>query len=442
MNQTYRYICLIRREEFNDLIRFGMLDIRPNSVLSVDSDFEHLKGESELYLKSLAYISNRFDESSSYIGIYFEKDCRYEELVNVSDVKRIFALDEQSYNDFTLSFDRNINLLPPIWDDMFSRIQIEQEACNRREGSNILWKTYKIEFPIEEIQDIVSDEAIKEFIEVSYCGTIFGQSRSMLTHLLKYTRHGFYGKENIGFFKDTVNIFLNCKRQIEALEEEASCTDIFQMLESIRPNEVFGEIYAQIKDTSFAGQYNNAENSIDNFLLVSVLFLKFRNLYLSDMFDKKVIAVSLSNYGRDAAQAIYLLGLWLGPYKQIPSLLETYKPEFFKTENQLRLLRIQEEEARSKARREMELMEHQRELEADKRRREKESGKSRRYGYGKSNSYSLFSSDTDIPPARFPVKMAKYTKAGKPAKKPHPQVAYTQEEYDELLRQNYRPIEN
>lgn len=332
------YLALIRKADFIDLYRYGIIYISETSSVEFICAPEDLSSHIEVFDELVKY-ANEFDNAFVYIFVHYKlpEDAR-RNTINIDDVQHIYPLDNEAMREFATSFDERIHISEPIWNNAIFELQKKWAVQNSLKGAQNLWKILNIAYPIEEVQRIITTEIVEQVIEDLYSNRRPEGALPLTAYLMRYERHAFYPKDTIGFFMDAVHAYCNfiSKTEIESIEStQAYAVFAKRKMNSLKYKDIISKCKKEKDLESFkaALQKNCPEYS---YFDVAPLFFALRNNFHEGLdgdylrYYKECTKLASEE---NLSIAIYMLGVILGHSKTYDALYESlplaiFQPKF------------------------------------------------------------------------------------------------------------------
>lgn len=350
------YLSLIRRSDFIDLYKYGILYINPLKVVEINC-CDNLS-ENYQFLTSLFANANSFENSFAYVIIKFASDeySPNEACVKIEDVLNIYPLDQEAKKEFETSFDMHLKIDDPIWEKTYARIQRDRTVVDGNAGIANVWKVFGIKSNVNDCRKVISDSVLQEVVDELYDNRRPSGDLPIWVYLIRYERHSFFPNELVGFFMDVVNVVCNYLSKREVEERDFSTTGIFQKLSSLSLKSKMNDIMDCIENSKecrpFIETISRIENNVD-FIQVAVLFLFLKHKYAEGIkYDnellKLIARIEENNYFKDSfSLSVFLLGFVLGREKTYESLYLSLPLAIYKSSEEMDVvIRQQENEKR------------------------------------------------------------------------------------------------
>lgn len=332
------YLALIRKADFVDLFKYGSLHVNRDMVRQFSCKVEELPDRQPIF-DDLSYYSNAFDSTFTYLFIHYEKNLGRVNDINIADVRGIYPLDKEAKKELSLSLDPRIKINDPLWADAVFNLQKKQTIQDSKNGASNIWKIYSLSDSIDDIKQIVTDEALSEVINELYDNRRPEGKQSIWVYIMRYERHAFYPNNSIGAFMDAVNAIFNYFKGRDVDSEEIESEMImkfFSFCNERMPNIQFSDILHKLSIQTepniiqFLSKVRAIDANID-VLKVASLFFIYRNQYKVDFYyDEKWETAGKKN-GKEFAIACYMLGCILGHEHTYDCLYEHLPLAIFKT---------------------------------------------------------------------------------------------------------------
>lgn len=331
------YLALIRKADFNDLYRYGFLRISEHSSVEFTCSPDNLTSNPEMFIE-LTKNANEFDYAFEYLLIHYElADDAPKTSINIEEVKHIYPLDHDSQRELATSFDERIQICQPIWNDAVIDLQKYWAVRSCIKGAQNIWQIFKIQYPIESIQKVVTIDIVKQLVHLVYSGQAPHGDIPLLIYLLRYERHAFYSKGTIGYFLDALHAY--CNYYIKSETDSIESANAYKILSKFRDNEKFKNIikgcYENKKNAAINTYLDTLRNICPEFSYFEVapLFLALRNYWSEGLTDDYMnVYKACSSYTSEENYAIvmYMLGVVLGHEKTYDALYEALHLAIFK----------------------------------------------------------------------------------------------------------------
>lgn len=330
------YLALVRKADFIDLYRYGFLRISEFSSTEFSCHVGELSSHNEIF-DELTKNANEFDNAFVYIFIHYAlEDNESKTLINIEDVQNIYPLDYEAEREFATSFDERMIINAPIWSEAVLKLQKKWAVKSAIKGAKNIWKIFNIQFPIENVQNIVGENIVENVIEGLYSEKRPIGELPLLVYLLRYERHSFYPKNTIGYFMDSVHAFCNYLGKFE--QDSIEATNAYGVLAKPKYLEMkYNDIIPSVsKENAFRDFIYKLNHECPNFsyLEVAPLFLYLRKTYsegINGKYHEFFQQLTHMTSKENLSMAMYLLGIVLGHEKTYDALYETLPLSFFKS---------------------------------------------------------------------------------------------------------------
>lgn len=312
------YIALIRKADFLDLYRYGILHINRDLLCRFTCTIEELR-ERKCFLNNITAFANSFDSSFTYLFIHYIKGGAPSRIndVLIEEVQGIYPLDFNAKKNLEM-IDDNILINDPLWSDAGKLLQKQQSVSSCLQGARNVWRIFDIETPIEKYAETVTTDIVKETVDELFEDKRPSGGLHPLVYLLRYERHSYYPKNNIGFFLDAVNVIFNIMGGREVNEDQISNSMIYQYLMFLHqtdPSMKFDAIRTMIAQEPKVQAI--VQKSLEllpgfDFLTVAAFYMLFKNQCQEDLYYDEKWVLGGKSYGEDFYLACYLLGIKLG----------------------------------------------------------------------------------------------------------------------------------
>ena len=415
------------------------------------TSLEDLRKDKELETEFLSK-ANPFDSSFEYMIIHYQKpDSQDEnpnvaseenEIVRIQDILHIYPLDMEAKSNFERTLDRRFRIEDPLWSDAWNVLQREKLIAMQYKGVENVAKAFGFKSEeLEQVKQIVGRDVVEKYVELSINNEDANGKIPFWVYLLKYERHGHFGKGSIGICLDTVNIFINNAKENTVEAEAVENTVVGSILREIQSNnpeihfENLKEILKNGGGKNFIDKFNSliSENGIDLFT-ASYLFLQFREEYSENGFNfgEDWITYGKKNFNKNFEVASFLLGLYLGHEHTCDFVYNTEPLKIFKSRAQL-----DAEEKEAKIRQQQAKEQYYKENGANRKSINNAPQRGKKSDV-QHTSQTLFDSETNkepLPP--YPFNMRKKGQGGKPKKiKNDKEYAEYKEKGYEIVKEN------
>lgn len=314
----YEYLGIIHRNDLNILFRRGYVVLCSACVKDVSS----CNSIPEEYVRELLQNVSPFDYTSEYAFIRFffkkkwiKKDCRNN--VEYKEVQSIIPLDLVAKKDMEMSFNKMIKLAEPIWGacvDDFSQFLFSE---NMRRGASACLEILdiKVEKPLKDLGD---EDLIIKFTNFQFQKERLDENSSIWQYLLMYERHEPYPTNYLGYFYDSIHVFVNFNYRKECVSMPNS--EVLKALTLIDQQGKceFEFIVCELENNKCAKKYIEkcTQKGIRQYILIPIYFYLL-NLFSSIQDYQSLMKDHHKNslkklYGKEYRLATFLVGLRLG----------------------------------------------------------------------------------------------------------------------------------
>ena len=312
-----KFIALIRKDDFVDLFKYGSLHINRDTIRKFSCPVSELP-QKECIFNDLIYFSNTFESSFEYLFVVFRKGLNRDNDLIISDVLGIYPLDEEAKRALSISLDPRIVINDPIWPDAVLSLQKKHTFNGCKTGIDNIWKIYGLKDSVDSIRNLIPDNVIDEMVDEIYENRRPKGDIPVWVYIMRYHRHGFYPRNTIGYFMDTINVIFNYMQKREVDSSEIMGTMIMRFLQHCNDHmeEInFESVYkALCNEPSVAKILEVAKNIEPNLdiLKTATLYYIFRDRYVEGFkYEENFLKYGLKN-GFEFSVACYLLGATLG----------------------------------------------------------------------------------------------------------------------------------
>lgn len=335
------YLILLPKSAFTDLFKYGYLYTDTIRWIQFDGDIDNLYNNAELREKVFER-TNAFDYTFTYLIVHFKSESTLDGRINIESVQNLFPLDNDGKREIELSFDPRIRINEPIWSAATQDLQIRFLYEDVKKGALNIWKILKIERSITEVQDIISQENLKEIVREVLSDDRPKGELSFWIYLMRYERHGFFPKTTKGYFYDLINVYINTTQHKEFPAEAIESTGIYNFLSELRNDLHLEELLNALSEEQIGRSFLDKVCDIADLktpnasgAIVAILFLVLRDKIAEDFslnaVSEKIISYSVSTYPHEAYYALFLLGLYLGNTHTFECLYDNLPLPIFKS---------------------------------------------------------------------------------------------------------------
>ena len=376
------YLTLIRRSDFIDLFKYGFFYLYTDRIVEFDGNVNDLPHNKDVYHKLFNRI-NSFESSFAYLVIHFinSEDVSDPAFLKIEDIRHVFPLDLEAKREFELSFDEHIRICNPVWPNVIRQIKKRELFQSSMEGARIIFRLYQLQ-GFDDCKDVISDEAIKEMLSDLYDGVYPSANAPIWAFLMRYQRHSFYPKETLGYFMDTVHVYMNYSSKREVGEQEVESTEIYKLLYSYRGRRYkVSEILALLEKEASAMGFLTKTKAITpglNYILIAVHYLILRDRFkegFTYVENDDWVMSSKSYLGDNFKIVAYLIGITLGREKTYSALYECLPLHIYKSKEEIADIQRYKKIEQEKARRDMARVEQERAYELQKKNKSKRMSK-------------------------------------------------------------------
>lgn len=212
-----KYLGLIYRNDLNIMYVKGYMKISSERIVRVDE----VKGNQ---IGELLKLVSPFQYTSEYLFVIFESlkpiRTRGVKSVDYVDVRAVIPLDKVAMEELKDIFNHNIRLVEPRWASEVEDFSQELFIENMRRGAvcslqmlNKLNKKVSIDVFLEKWTN--DENLIVRFVNFQYRKEKLDDGNSTIwQYLLMYERHEPYPDTRLGYFFDSVHVYVNsyCKK--------------------------------------------------------------------------------------------------------------------------------------------------------------------------------------------------------------------------------------
>lgn len=314
----YEYLGIIHRNDLNILFKRGYVVLCTVHAKTISGN----NSVPEEYIKELLQNVSPFDYTSEYVFIRFflkrkwlKKDCKNN--IEYKEVQSIIPLDLVAKKDMEMSFNKMIKFSEPLWGpyvDDFSQVLFSE---NMRKGASACLEILdlKVEKPLKDLDD---EDLIIKFTNYQFQKEKLDESSSIWQYLLMYERHEPYPKNYLGYFYDSIHVFVNYNKRKEYLSMPNS--DVLKVLNLIdqQGNCEFEYIVCELQQNEYSKRYieKSTQKGVCQYVLIPIYFYLldlFSSIQDYEAFVKDCYRNSLKKlYDKEYRLAAYLVGLRLG----------------------------------------------------------------------------------------------------------------------------------
>lgn len=205
----YEYLGIIHRNDLNILFKKGYIVLCTIHVKTISGN----DSVPEEYIRELLKNVSPFDYTSEYVFIKFlrerkwlKRDCKNN--IEYKEVQSIIPLDLVAKKDMEMSFNKMIKFVEPLWGtyvDDFSQSLFSENMCK---GASACLEILgiKVEKPLKDLDD---EDLIIKVTNYRFQKENLDENSSIWQYLLMYERHEPYPSNCLGYFYDSVHVFVN-----------------------------------------------------------------------------------------------------------------------------------------------------------------------------------------------------------------------------------------
>ena len=330
------YLGLIRREDFDSLLKFGEIVV----YNYVQYDFEDclLQEHTEL-LDSLMDNCSQMSYSFEFVLLRFSRFAR-KKYVSIKDCEELYALDEDAYDKISLSVDRQVRFSKPIWIDCFRNILCKRAGYNSLKGVENLWGIIQLKSKPSK-RRLFRDVVLPEYSRIKVNHLECTGYLSIWTYLLCYDRHENYPRDMNGYFMDMVHVLVNFLKREYVLSIEN--TEFYKLVSKDENKDADYKKLCRLLKQKLPSLINKIpEEGKGDFYKVAPIFLRLKDIMQSNgirngnVYEGKTLEAFLEGEMEIDQQAFlkayYLLGLFLGGINTIDKRTKTGNGLFKKTD--------------------------------------------------------------------------------------------------------------
>lgn len=330
------YLGLIYRNDLNIMYVKGYMRINIERIIEVDK----VDGSK---INELLKLVPPFQYTSEYLFIEFEslKPIRARKgvkSIDYVDVRAIIPLDKVAMEELKISLNRNIRLIEPQWasevEDFSQKLFME----NMRRGAvcclQMLNQSKKETFSDTFLEKWTNDESlIVRFTNFQYRKEKLDDDNSTIwQYLLMYERHEPYPNTCLGYFFDSVHVYVNSYyKKVHLTMPDSNVSKVLDRLDKFENDEWQSIIFELEKDSdaqNYLKSCTDKESGLRQYIVMPIYFL------LLDYFSKgnewKGVPDDLlsleKKYKKEYKIAVCLAGLRLG-FESIHELFYDYKKQ-------------------------------------------------------------------------------------------------------------------
>ena len=337
----YEYLGIIHRNDLNILFKKGYIVLCTIHVKTISGN----DSVPEEYIRELLKNVSPFDYTSEYVFIKFlrerkwlKRDCKNN--IEYKEVQSIIPLDLVAKKDMEMSFNKMIKFVEPLWGtyvDDFSQSLFSENKCK---GASACLEILgiKVEKPLKDLDD---EDLIIKVTNYRFQKENLDENSSIWQYLLMYERHEPYPSNCLGYFYDSVHVFVNYTFKKEYLTMPK--TEILKVLNLIdrQSRYDFEYIVCELKNNKCAERYIEkcTRKGIRQYILIPIYF------YLLNLFSLPNYQSLMKDYCRNSFKrlyekeyklAVYLVGLRLGfdsineiYYQKLEKDMESHQQSLF-----------------------------------------------------------------------------------------------------------------
>lgn len=319
-----KYLGIIHRNDLNILFKRGYIVLCSAHMKDI-SGYDNV---TEKNVSDLLHNISPFDYTSEYVFIKFvlkKKWWKKDNINNIEykDVMSIIPLDLIAKKDMEMSFNKMIKFEEPLWHscvENFSQI-LFKENMERGASACLEILDAKVNKPINDLGD---ENLIAKFTNIQFQKDKLDENSTIWQYLLMYDRHEPYPDNNIGYFYDSVHVFVNFISKKECLSISpvfgGKSPEVLKSLEWIEQQKVLGfeNIICELEKNEYAKKYIEkcTQNDLRQYILLPIYFFLL-NLLSSTQNYQTIAKIAGENmfvklYKKEYGLAVYLVGLRLG----------------------------------------------------------------------------------------------------------------------------------
>ena len=333
-----QFLSIILREQFTLFYRAGYTFIPFPALIPFEYEIDN--NVKDKVIEKFRSVTPFFYDQE-YLILHIEKVINNEsEFVQfeISDIVAIYPLSEQAKISIESKIDPRILLEKPIFETILPAIEIEIENKEVEKAISALWKICKIENPVENYIANIGLENIFNGLEFRKHGTKANkiQKGNYWEYLIAYDYYQYFPEGIIRHFYQLGEIFSYYKGKTDGIEG-TKIEEVLKQIGSGNFEQILQEFNKNTLPQSFIEAMNEIGKSKFNPIIVSVLFLKWKNdlsnqdinLLKSSVFHSGKVAF-IDKFPEEVKLALILLGAFFGFRKFYDNYYEALNLRFYK----------------------------------------------------------------------------------------------------------------
>lgn len=311
MKNTYNHIALIHRDELNILLKKGYILVNKYNVSIGETDEDILQ---------LLNNSSPFEYTSEYIFVRFRSSkknlpTKCEEL-EYKDVISVIPLDLSAKRELEISLNKSIVLSMPLWTRVVEDYLQVLLCKNMGKGGIACLEIFGCDKPkdFKIINSEIEDDFKEKTSNLLLHKESLNEKYSLWVYLFMYDRYEPYPKNVLGYFYDSLHVFINFVTH-QSLPEMPN-TSALKVLQRIT-NELelkFEDVVSLLETSPESRSYveKNTINNIRRYVVMPLFFLLKNVISSNDIRSKNRLNAIKAKYKNEFVLALYLVGLRLG----------------------------------------------------------------------------------------------------------------------------------
>lgn len=307
------YLVIISRSDFSNLYKFGHYFL--HNLVPFSGSVKDHASDKFLFDAVTAYLDT-YEYSTEYLLLHIRRVAFSGSTIEVfvKDIAGVYALSQDAKNSLSVSLDPRINIQVTEWEPFFNELNKKQAIRQAKAGEYNCFEIFQIsESERLEIRKILPNN----FIEELYTDVFNRQrpvgNKSVWNYLVRYERHSPYWNDKRGFFLDAIHAYENHRTQSEIeyeIADEVHAGDIIAKC---------GNSYTEVLQRLIQANLSNYGVDGCNYFVVAPLYLYLKSEFkdggiTASKFNalRGILSDLHAKYGLDFSLAIALLGISLG----------------------------------------------------------------------------------------------------------------------------------
>lgn len=203
------YIAMFRKDDLIDLYKFGSLYVY-TQIVEYKESIEKLEMDCNFAENKFFAKCNPMDYSIEYYIVVLECASKPGK-INISQVRKIYALDMDSYK-IGLDLDRKLTISEPIWHEEYLKFQVKRYVDGAKAGAFIMNNIFGFENCDKLLKLNKKNDFLFEVYYDSYKSCNPEGKHCIWYYLLRYERHQNYLNDYGGYFLDMLHVYANYKK--------------------------------------------------------------------------------------------------------------------------------------------------------------------------------------------------------------------------------------